>query len=61
MNLDGWVYLFEFGHGLFVYAKGAQRVGVNKDGQQVIAYTVGPDKSPRCEECLAIRVCNDVT
>lgn len=56
MYLDGWTYLFEFGNGLFIYAKGNERVGVDKQGKVKIAYKVGPDNNPRCEECLEQQV-----
>lgn len=55
MDLTEWTYLFEFGHGLYIYAKGNERVGVDKRGEVVIAYRVGPDHNPRCQECLATR------
>lgn len=53
MDLRTWKYLFEFGHGLYIYAHSKNRVGVDKEGKVVIKYRAGPDRNPRCEECLA--------
>jgi len=55
VNLDTWTYLFEFGNGLFIYAHANERVGVDKNRNVVIAYRMGPDMTPRCEECLKTR------
>jgi len=52
MDLTAWNYLFRFGNGLYIHAKGRERVGVDEDGNVVVAYKIGPDKSPRCQECL---------
>ncbi len=43
MDLTGWTYLFEFGHGLYCYAKGRERVGINKWGKVIVQYRMGPD------------------
>lgn len=63
MDLTGWTYLFEFGYGLYIYAKGKDRVGVGRDGKAIIQYRMNATSrnNPRCKECLANRACNDAT
>lgn len=40
MDLTGWTYQFTFGYHLDVYARGSERVGVDRrTGQKVISYT----------------------
>ena len=39
MGLEGWTYLFEFGSGLFIYSRRKQRIGVDKNGQLLIAFS----------------------
>lgn len=59
MDLSGWTYLFEFGHGLYVYTLGAVRVAVDKDNEPICYFKGGPDNSPRCKDRLETRACND--
>ncbi|KKL13220.1 hypothetical protein LCGC14_2527910 [marine sediment metagenome] len=41
MDLTEWTYLLTFGYSLDVYAKGNQRVGVERStGKVVISYTI---------------------
>lgn len=58
MDLSEWTYLFPFGRNFFVYAKGKDRVGVDKEGRMIVQYRMdAPSKrNPRCKECLASRI-----
>jgi len=46
MGLEGWTYLFEFGSGLFIYSRRKQRIGVDKNGQLLIAYDANTNILP---------------
>lgn len=47
IRVKQWTCLLKFGDGLYIYAKGKHRMGVNKNGKPIAAYYAdreGPTK-----------------